>query len=62
LKNKIVGYERQSQSLLQENQSLKDRTARDWFMVGAGVILLGMIIGLIIPRIRWRKKSSWDSL
>lgn len=62
LKSKIVGYERQSQSLLQENQSLKDRTARDWFMVGAGVILLGMIIGLIIPRIRWRKKSSWDSL
>ena len=62
LKSKIVAYERQSQSLLQENQSLKDRTARDWFMVGAGVILLGMIIGLIIPRIRWRKKSSWDSL
>ncbi len=62
LKSRIVGYERQSQSLLQENQSLKDRTARDWFMVGAGVILLGMIIGLIIPRIRWRKKSSWDSL
>ena len=41
---------------------LKDRTARDWFMVGAGVVILGMIIGLIIPRIRWRKKSSWDSL
>ncbi|TCK19282.1 SH3 domain protein [Thiogranum longum] len=62
LKSRIANYERQSQSLLQENQSLKDRTARDWFMVGAGVILLGMIIGLIIPRIRWRKKSSWDSL
>jgi SH3 domain protein len=31
-------------------------------MVGAGVIILGMIIGLIIPRIRWRKKSSWDTL
>jgi len=62
LKSKIVAYERQSQSLLQENKSLKDRTARDWFMVGGGVILLGMIIGLIIPRIRWRKKSSWDSL
>jgi len=62
LKSRIVAYERQTQSLQQENESLKDRTARDWFMVGAGVILLGMIIGLIIPRIRWRKKSSWDSL
>ncbi len=62
LKSRIVAYERQTQSLQQENESLKDRTARDWFMVGAGVILLGMIIGLVIPRIRWRKKSSWDSL
>jgi SH3 domain protein len=62
LKSRIVAYERQAQSLQQENEGLKDRTARDWFMVGAGVVILGMIIGLIIPRIRWRKKSSWDSL
>jgi len=62
LKSKIVAYERQAQTLQQENEGLKDRTARDWFMVGAGVIILGMIIGLIIPRIRWRKKSSWDTL
>ena len=62
LKSRIVAYERQLQSLQQENEGLKDRTARDWFMVGAGVVLLGMVIGLIIPRIRWRKKSSWDTL
>jgi len=62
LKSRMVAYERQAQSLQQENEGLKDRTARDWFMVGAGVLILGMIIGLIIPRIRWRKKSSWDSL
>ncbi len=62
LKSKIVAYERQLQTLQQENEGLKNRTARDWFMVGAGVVILGMIIGLIIPRIRWRKKSSWDTL
>ena len=62
LKSRIVAYERQAQSLQQEDEGLKDRTARDWFMVGAGVVILGMIIGLIIPRIRWRKKSSWDTL
>lgn len=62
LKSRIVAYERQVQSLQQENSGLKDRTARDWFMVGAGVVILGMVIGLIIPRIRWRKKSSWDTL
>ena len=49
------------QTVQQENESLKDRTARDWFMVGAAVVLLGIIIGLIIPKIRFRKKSSWDT-
>jgi SH3 domain protein len=61
LKGRVVSLERQLQTLQQENESLRDRTARDWFMVGAGVVLLGIIVGLIIPRIRWRKKSSWDT-
>ena len=60
LKGRVVSLEREMQTLNQENESLKDRTARDWFMVGAAVILLGIITGLIIPRIRFRKKSSWD--
>jgi SH3 domain protein len=61
LKGRVVGLERQLQTLQQENEGLRDRTARDWFMVGAGVILLGIIVGLVIPRIRWRRKSSWDT-
>jgi SH3 domain protein len=61
LKSRVVSVERQLQTLQQENESLKNRTARDWFMVGAAVVLLGIIVGLIIPRIRWRKKSSWDT-
>jgi len=61
LKSRVVSLERQLQTLQQENEGLRDRTARDWFMVGAAVVLLGIIVGLIIPRIRWRKKSSWDT-
>ena len=61
LKCRLVSLERELQTVQQENQSLKDRTARDWFMVGAAVVLLGIIIGLIIPKIRFRKKSSWDT-
>jgi SH3 domain protein len=61
MKGRMVSLERQLQTVQQENQTLKDRTARDWFMVGAAVILLGIIVGLIIPKIRFRKKSSWDT-
>jgi SH3 domain protein len=61
LKGRMVSLERQLQTVQQENEALKDRTARDWFMVGAAVVLLGIIVGLIIPKIRFRKKSSWDT-
>ncbi len=62
LKARLMEMERSQQTLQQENESLRDRTARDWFMVGAGVILLGIIVGLILPRIRFRKRSSWETL
>ena len=44
----------------QENQVLKDRSKRNWFLTGAGVVILGIVIGLIIPRFRFRKKDSWS--
>lgn len=62
LKGRILSAERQIQTLQQENARLQDRTARDWFMVGAGVVVLGIILGLVIPRIRFRRKSSWGEL
>lgn len=62
LKKRILRLEQDLQTAQQDIVRLEDRTARDWFIVGAGVILLGMLIGLIIPKIRWRKKSSWGSL
>lgn len=62
LKNRLMQMERERETLSQENVALHDRTARDWFMIGAGVIVLGVLIGLILPRIRIRKRSSWDSL
>ncbi len=62
LKERLRKLELDYQQLQEENERLRDRSDRDWFMAGAGVILLGMGIGLIIPKIRWRRKSNWSSL
>lgn len=59
LKQQNVSLEKELQLLQQENQVLKDRSQRDWFIAGAGVLLGGMLLGLILPKIRWRKKSNW---
>lgn len=47
-------------TLLRENTALKDRSRREWFVAGAGVVLAGFVLGLIIPRIPWRRRKRWD--
>jgi SH3 domain protein len=44
------------------NRALKERSERDWFIAGAGVLLGGMILGLVIPKIRWKRRRSWGEL
>jgi len=60
LKKLNVTLEHDLQRLTQENQILKDRDSRTWFIAGALVLIFGMLIGIIIPKIKWKKKSSWD--
>ena len=59
LKQQNVSLEKELQRIQQENQVLKDRSQRDWFIAGAGVLLGGILLGLILPKLRWRKKSAW---
>ncbi|MFP3875031.1 MAG: TIGR04211 family SH3 domain-containing protein, partial [Thiohalophilus sp.] len=59
LQQKNVALEKELQILNQENQVLKDRAEREWFIAGAGVLLGGLLLGLLLTRIRWKKQSSW---
>jgi SH3 domain protein len=45
-----------------ESRRLASRSNREWFVIGALVVIFGILVGLILPRIRWRKKSSWGEL
>lgn len=62
LKKQLLDLENAHELLRQENQVLSDSSDREWFLNGAGVIIVGIILGLIIPRLRTQKKSSWGSL
>jgi len=43
-------------------QKLKDAEQQEWFIIGAGVLLAGMLLGFIIPKVRFSRKDSWGSL
>ena len=59
---RVINLERELQKVKRNKQALEDSTEQDWFMIGAGVLLAGIVLGLILPQISWRRKtSSWDS-
>ena len=62
LKEQYLNLQSEVQTLQQENNTLKDRSEREWFVRGAAVVIAGILIGLIVPRLKFRRKSSWDSL
>lgn len=43
-----------------KNQRLTDKTEQNWFMIGAGVVIAGIILGLLLPHMRVkRNRSEW---
>lgn len=47
-------------TLAQENRELSGQTKRYWFMSGAFVLVIGIVLGLWLPRIRWQRRSRYD--
>lgn len=62
LKTQLLNIRREMQAIQQENITLQDKGARDWFLIGAGVCVGGIILGLVLPNVRFKRKSSWGSL
>ncbi|HXH03832.1 MAG TPA: TIGR04211 family SH3 domain-containing protein [Candidatus Competibacteraceae bacterium] len=62
LQERTVDLESQLQMLQQENQVLRDSSAQARFLTGAGVLFGGILLGLILPRLRPQKRSRWGDL
>jgi SH3 domain protein len=49
-----------SNALRSEIEVLQHDTRRDWFLAGAAVALGNLLLGLVIPRIPWRRRKGWS--
>lgn len=59
---RYVQIEKEAKQLERENAALKDRTEQDWFLYGGMVATIGMLLGFVLPKLSWRRKSSnWDT-
>ena len=61
LKSIVDNLVKNNAILNKKNSTLKDNSNMDWFIRGAGVSLAAFVLGILITRIRWRKKESWGS-
>ncbi len=62
LRDQTTALQDMVEALRQENGDLKNRTAQRWALIGAGVLFGGILLGLILPRMRFRRRRSWDSI
>ncbi len=62
LQERVVNAERELQQLKREKQTLEDSSNQSWFIYGGLLAFAGILFGLLIPRISWKKKpSNWDT-
>ncbi len=61
LQHQLTDTEIQVSVLEQANEKLSGQTTRNWFITGALVLFGGVLLGLILPRMKWQKKSRYDS-
>ena len=63
LRQQVANLTRKVNDLQMENMALSNESTRNWFLIGAGVIIAGILIGLILPHLRFqRRRNSWGSL
>ena len=48
--------------LEEENETLKAQSYRYWFISGALVLFGGIILGLVLPRLKFQRRSGYDRL
>lgn len=63
LRKQVSDLARQSADLQLRTNELENSNLQKWFLIGAGVLFGGMVLGLILPNLKLRRRrSNWDSL
>jgi len=59
----VADLARQVEELKARNAEIVNDQGQRWFLIGGGVAFGGLLLGLILPHLRFRRqRSSWSTL
>jgi SH3 domain protein len=61
LQETVIQIERELETTRRERNALDAESRQNWFLIGAGVLFGGILLGWALPKLTWRKKGGWDS-
>ena len=59
LRQRLATADQRINRLAMENTALVSDRRETWVIVGAGVLFAGIVLGLILPSLRRKRRSSW---
>jgi SH3 domain protein len=63
LRKQVADLARQAEELKAQNAEIANDQGQRWFLIGGGVAFGGLLLGLILPHLRFRRqRSSWSTL
>ena len=59
LRRRVAELESSAETASLQIDELRRRERQNWFLIGAAVLLVGIVIGLVAPTLRRKRRSSW---
>ncbi len=61
LQESVIHLERELEAVKRAKLATDEDHRQSWFLIGAGVLLGGLILGLVLPQLSFRRRTGWDS-
>lgn len=61
LQESVISLRKELDTALREKNVLNDDQKQAWFLLGGGVLLIGIVLGVVLPRLRPRRRHDWGS-
>ena len=57
----MISLRKELDSALRDKYALNDDQKQSWFLIGSLVLFVGILLGVMLPRLSVRRRSHWSS-